>query len=508
MTASPYSAPEIKRNAWYFLAGKAVTAALTFAILLMVVRMLPIVEYGIYVTAVAGIELLIAVAASGFSWTAHRYIPEYRLHAPGLRTEWLVYRLFWLTAGVLAAIGLLLYWKIDAWLGWARLGGYVDVARIALLWLVVEGTWRFIRDAILGPLLLQGRAQICMVIRSGAMLLFLINHAVHGSLDLRQLIWAEVLASLLAMVVATGALRLSLKGLRDLPAKEAWSEPGFPVMALTGGHMLSAQLLALLYSPQILLLIVQRFLGIESAAVFGFMRSLYEQIGRYLPATLLFTVIRPKLVASFVGGGAAREANMNANMAGKISLFVLMPLIAFAGIAGQDVIGILSGNKWPDTGLLFAGFMLVLIPFSQQQLLETLAVVTGNSVLCIRAAGAGLLVPLVLYGLIRAGLGLWAPIIALGVGHLLYNGAIVVGLLNRIGYVGDPVGIGKMLVAAFAAFGIAAVLPITGAPVFEVAVNGVVVACIFLFAAWVAKPFGASERARLNGLFRSRWFVW
>ena len=508
MTAPPYSAPAVKKSARHFLVGKAVTATLTFAILLTVVRLLPIEDYGVYVTAVAGLEFAIALATAGFSWMAHRYIPEFRLCATGFQTRRLIYRLFGLTTGVLVAMALMLLWSLYTWLDWARLDAYEPVARIVILWLVVEGTWRFIRDAVLGPLLLQGLAQVSMVIRSGAMLLFLAERAVSGSLALSDLVWAEVLVSAVAMSVTLGGLWPILAGLNAGSGKVPWSEPGLLSMARTGGHMFFASLLALLYSPQVFLLIVQRQLGTETAAAFGFLRSLYEQMGRYLPATLLFAVIRPKLVASSVGGLGPRDVNENANLAGKLSLFVLMPVIAIAVVAGQDVVGLLSGEKFAPTGYLFAGLMLALIPLSQQQLLETLAVVTGNSTLCVRAAIIGLVMPGILYGLIKAGLGLWAPVIALGAGHVLYNGAIVIGLVRRIDYRGDPLAFGKLMVAAILACAVASMVPATDVLATGVAIRGVVAIGAFLVAAWLLKPFGGSEGDRLNRLLRWRWFVW
>lgn len=508
MTSSPYSAPAVKKSAWHFLVGKALTATLTFTILLAVVRLLPIVEYGVYVTVVAGVEFAIALVTSGLSWIAHRYIPEFRLCASGVQTRRFIHRLLGLTTGILIVIALVLFLGLDGWLGWTRLNSFGGIVRIALLWLVVEGTWRFIRDAVLGPLLLQGLAQIGMVLRSGAMLVFLIGRAWSGSLALPELLWAEVLVSAGAMVVVLWGLWPKLKSLPTGPGAAAWNEPGIPAMARTGRHMFAASLLALLYSPQAFLLIVQRLLGTEMAAIFGFLRSLYDQISRYLPATLLFAVIRPKLVASYVAGQAAREVNTNANIAGKLSLFVLMPLVAFAVVAGQDVVSLLSGLKFASTGYLFAGLTLALIPLSQQQLLETLAVVTGNSVLCVRAAIIGLLMPGILYGLLHLGIGLWAPVVALALGNFLYNGAIVAGLVGRVDYRGDPAGFGKLLVAAVAACAGAALVPVTTIVALDVVLEGIVTIAVFLLAAWVIKPFGELERTRMNRLFPWRWFVW
>ncbi|MDP1535439.1 MAG: oligosaccharide flippase family protein, partial [Rubrivivax sp.] len=67
----------------HFLTGKAVSGMLTLIILLLLVRVLTVEEYGIYVILVAGMELLLAVTSLGLPWTVARYLPEFRLRASG-----------------------------------------------------------------------------------------------------------------------------------------------------------------------------------------------------------------------------------------------------------------------------------------------------------------------------------------------------------------------------------------------------------------------------------------
>jgi hypothetical protein len=254
--------------------------------------------------------------------------------------------------------------------------------------------------------------------------------------------------------------------------------------------------------------LVLRVLGPEAAATFGFLRSLYDQIARHLPATLLFNLIRPKLVASFVGGGGIAELARNANMAGKLSLFALMPFIAFAAVGGANLIDWLSGARFTDTGLLFLGFMLALIPFSQRQLMESLAVATGHSALCPRAAASGLLMPPLMMGLLNFGLGLWAPIIALALGHLLFNLVILFYLARYTGYRPDLVGFYKLIAAAVAGFLVAVWLPPLSPVWLQVLADAAVAMGTFLLMAWLIKPFAERERNRINGLMKQRFFIW
>jgi hypothetical protein len=276
----------------------------------------------------------------------------------------------------------------------------------------------------------------------------------------------------------------------------------------TGLNMYIAYLFTLLYSPQVFLVLVLRVLGTEAAATFGFLRSLYDQIARYLPAALLFNLIRPKLVASFVGGGGMAELAPNANMAGKLSLFALMPLIAFAAVGGAELIDWLSGARFGDTGFLFLGFMLALIPFSQRQLMESVAVATGYSALCPRAAASGLLMLPLMAGLLHFGLGLWAPVIALALGHLLFNLMILISLARRTGYRPDLAGFYKLIAAAVAAFLGAVWLPPLSPLWLQVLADASVAMGAFLLIAWLIKPFAEVERNRINGLMKRQFFIW
>lgn len=508
MSGPAYSGAALKRSAWHFLSGKAVSALLTFLILLWVVRLLPVAEYGVYVTFVAGMELAMVIATFGLPWLAARYVPEFRLHAPGPRLRRLVHSLLGWNAIALAAVAAILALGLEPVLAWADLAPYQVVAQFYLLVLLVEGVGRQARENLLGAMLLQGVAQVSLVARNLAFLALLAAAYLAGPVSLMDVVQAELAASVLGAVLALGGLARHLKATDVLQGKPGWQEPRLAAMWRTAGHMYFSHLLTLLYSPQVFLLFIQRYLGIEAAAVFGFMRTLYEQIARYLPATLLFGLVRPKLVASYVGGGGVDELSRNANIAGKLSLFVLMPLVAVAGVAGQDLIGLLSGNKFSETGFLFLGFMLALIPFSQRQLLETVAVAAGHSRLCTRAAASGLFMLPLMVGLLAAGLSLWAPVITLGLGHLVFNGLVLTGIVRHTGYRPDARGFYKLLAAALAGFLGAIWLPaIQPGWVYLIAV-AVSAAAVFLLVAWWIKPFEEEERTRLNGLLNRRLFIW
>lgn len=508
MSSAPYSGAAVRRSALHFLGGKAVSGAATFALLLWIVRLLPLGEYGIYVTLIAGVELGIPIAALGLYWTAARYVPEFRLHARAERLRALAWRLLRLQAVALMACALCALAFLAPLLAGLQLSAHRNAALCMLLLLLTEGLGRFLRECLLGPLLQQAVVQASLLSRGLLQLGLVALLVATGQMSLLAIMLAELVASALALAVAFVGLLRVLRGLAALPGKPGWAEPDAGQMWRAALQMYAAHLMTLLYSPQAFTLLLQRGLGPEAVAVFGFLRTLHDQLARYLPATLLFSVIRPKLMASYVGGGGMRELAANANLVGKLSLFVLMPFVVLAAVDGQAIVAVLSGGKFPQTGWLLFGFMVALLPFSQRQLLETVAVASGSSAWCMPAAASGVLMLPLMLGMLSLGFGLWAPVAALCIGHLLFNGIVLVGVAHAAGYRGDGAGAVKLFLAGGAGF-----LASAGLHRISPALDGFVArSClallVFLLAAWWLKPFAAQERERINQPLRRRLFVW
>lgn len=508
MNGEPYSGTALKRSAWHFLSGRAASAVLTFIILLWVVRLLPVAEYGAYVTLVAALELAIAISTMGLPWMASRYLPEYRLHASGAILIRYVRQLMTLLGSVMVLTALLLLVNLKWLLTTVDMSPYEDAARLYLLMLIAEGFGRHLRESALGPLLKQGIAQVSLVMRNLVLLLMLGLMSVAHPVHLRDVVMAELMAATIAAAIALVGLTHYLRQHHDLKGESGWTEPAWPDMWHTARHMYFSQMITLAYSTQVFLILIRRYLGVEATAAFGFLRSLYEQVSRYLPATLLFSLIRPKLVASYVGQGGIEGLSRNANLAGKLSLFVLMPLVVFVGLGGQELIKLLAGGKFPHTeGYLF-GLMLALIPFSQRQIVETVAVTSGLSQLCTVAATLGVLMLPLTYVLLEAGLGLWAPIIGMGAGNLLFNVVILIGIGRLMPYRPDMIGFTKLMLASLTTYLFARFIPVPGSGWSDLMSLAAFTLAIYLIASYLIRPFAQAERDRLNRHLTRGLFVW
>jgi len=505
MNKGVYGAPALKRAAWQFLTGKALSAVLTFIILLWLVRLLPLAEYGAYLVLIAGTELGFALAGLGLPWLAARYLPDYRLHAAGSALSRLCRRLILWQMLAFVVLAIVIAAMLNVYLAWADLSAHRTAALFALALLASEGLARFLREGLMAPLMLQAQARLSLVLRQLVLLTVIAALAFAGQAELVWILAAEAFASILGLFIAGFAIKRHLHKLRDQVAEPGWQEPRLVEQWRIALRMHAAHIVTLAYGPQVFLNLVQRALGAEAAALFGFLRLLTDQVSRYLPALLLFTVLRPKLMASHLQGGMVALA-WQVNLVGKLSLFVLLPIIVLVALVGDTLVALLSGSKFTEGGAYFLGLLLALLPFSQRQLIETVAVAEGRAGLCTLGAVVGLLALPLMLVLLDMGFGLWAPVLAILFGQFGFNSTVLYGLV-RHGYQADWRGAAKLGASAFLAWLVAKwVLLIDSSVVFLVAacLLGTVV---FLALAWRTQAFSVLERQRLDGLLGRRLFA-
>ncbi|WP_333877285.1 hypothetical protein [Methylobacter sp.] len=452
MNALPYSGAALKVSAVHFFIGKGASGLLNLGILLWLVRLLPVAEYGVYVSLQAGMLLALAVTSLGLPWMAARYLPEFRLYASGKQLTRFVWQVVALICLFAVAGALLLFVAMPWLLEILNFTQQTDVARLYLLVLVIEGLRLNLQECILEPLLQQGQTQFSQVVRNLILLLCLGIVANQGTVHLNHVVLAELAGSFLGAAVALRGMHRYLCAHRKLSGKDGWQPPNWSEMWRTMRHMYISLIVTLTYSPSALIFLVQRFLGVEITALFGFLLNLYGQICRYLPAFLLFGLIRPKLMASYVGEGGMAQLAYNANFMGKISLFVLMPILVFVWLSGGELLSLLSGGKFTQSGYYLGGLLLTLIPFSQRQILETVAVACGQSHLCFWGSVLGALILPPVYLLLEAGHSLWIPILAIIASQILFNATLTVAMGFTTTYRPDVVGNFKLIAAALVGF--------------------------------------------------------
>jgi O-antigen/teichoic acid export membrane protein len=541
MSAAPYSGVEIKRSMAHFFVGKLASGLLNIIIVFWLVRLLALKDYGAYVTLGAGMDMALALTTLGLPWVAARYLPEFRLHANGRELARFIWQVITLAFLFTFAGALLLFVAMPWLLALIELGYLVDVARLYLLVLIMESLRQNLQESILAPLLLQGQAQLSQVVYNLALLLCLGVVALQDAVHLHDVVLAELAGSVLGTIASLRGVVRYLRVHSNLPGKDGWRPQNWSKMWHTALHMYFSHLITLTYAQPVYVFLIQRYLGVESTALFGFLTNLFRLICRYLPASLLFGLIRPKLMASYLGGGMTQLMS-NANFVGKLSLFVLMPILVFVWLTGNDLVNLLSNGKFTQSGYYLGVWLLALIPFSQRQILESVAVVCGQSRLCFWGSTLGVLGLPLAYWLFESGLGLWSPIIAMIMSQMIYNVTIIVTMGLTTTYRPDSVGVFKLVTAALMGLVLGFFVKISWAGPFQLRANdfvglleniqtivseflaqqnpaqingwlywaimAVLAFVPYLLASYFFKPFRVEERARLNFLLNRNFFVW
>ncbi|OQY70330.1 MAG: hypothetical protein B6D47_07690 [Rhodocyclaceae bacterium UTPRO2] len=508
MTRDLYGGPILKRAMWHFLTGKIASAALTFVILLWLVRLLPLSDYGAYVVLIANAELGYAIAALGLPWVSTRFIPEYRLNGSGLDLAKMCYRLVRWQVLALICLALLIWASLDIYLAWSGLLSQRNAALLALALLIVEGLARFEREGLLSPLMLQSENRSSLVVRQASLLALIAVLHFSGLGTLDMVIASECIAALLGLATAHFFLTRNLSELLHVESKTDWQAPDQAAQWRIAFRMHAARIITLASSPQVFLNIIQRTVGAEATALFGFLHNLYVQITNYLPATLFFTVFRPKLIADYVKGGMQPLAH-SVNLLGKLSLFVLMLLILLTSIGGDLFVALLSGGKIEKGGALLLGLLVVLIPFSQRLLIETVAVTLERAGLCLFGSSLALFALPLMVWLLQMDFGLWSAVIAMLASQMVFNAAVINGI-SRDGYRADWVGSAKLVFTTFFAWVASDWIAGVGREhdSLRTGLACLIAIAAYLSVAWMIKPFTDSERKRINEMAGRCIFVW
>lgn len=430
-----YSAARIRQGVLHFLVGKVGSALLTFVGFLLVARLLQPADYGRYVTLIALVELGMNLASLGMDWVSTRYVPAYRVKAGGRALSRFILQLVGVqvlalavAAGLLAAAAPWLTKLLD-------MGDVVPALRLYALYLLVEGLCRVLRDQMLAQLLLQGRAQLALLLRHlvwvGLALALWVNQGVATLWTVAAL---ELAAASVGMLAATAGLGLALRqAVREGGGAAAdWQAPTMAELRHLAANSYLGLLLNIPARPQVITLLVSRLAGLEAAALYGFARSLADQVLRFLPAELLLGFLRPAMVARYVQSGRFDELNQQTNTLLVLSLLVLAPLLALVIGRGDLLVQVLGAGRFDGSGVLLALMLLAAALFSHRRMLEFVANTVGRPQAISQASVLLLAVPAVVVALLIIGWPVWTvPTAALLFEYLF--GVLAILLLRRAG---------------------------------------------------------------------------
>jgi O-antigen/teichoic acid export membrane protein len=510
-TNHPYSAYQVRKSLIHFIFGKGATAIIGIALLLFVVRALPVNDYGIYIALLAVLEITQLASNLGLFAAAYRYVPELRSQNKGAALHSLLLRLSALRLlTLIAAVAImgLLSTPIVALL---NIKTYEQVFVLYGMVIVSEGFARYL-DILFDSLLLQKYSQIASLIRNGLRLigLVILMACVVGDISLINWVKVELSASCIgaitsALILFTYSFNLKKKS----PGLKGESVKPNKYLVFAGPSYL-AQLIGLAYGPETTKLILTKISGVLQVGAFGFAASFSAMLQRYLPVFLLLGLVRPLFVSTHNLADRNMRLNQLANIVLKLNLFVLFPLIAFMLASGDQLASLLSGGKFPDAGS-FLVILMVLLVF------QTWHAVLGLVTLALEDGTSGL------YGTVLGLLGLFAGVaflpkfgayslcVGLIISEMMWCGYVLLSLYKKgMKIKNDWLGTGKIFIFSLVALLVAELSQqLFQAPqLLAICSDLIIIGVVFTYLAYRIKPFTNDERNLINKILPRPVFVW
>lgn len=342
------------------LVGRPISAIGGILVLILLSRHTPADQYGVYFAIWALIEIAILSSNCGLLHAVYRYISA-RVTADGLIIPvgpvWPI--LAWRCLTLLLA-GFFIYILPP---GVAQLFNLDAAEHYALFIAAIigcEGIARFI-EAIFDSMLCQGYSQLTLISRTffrllgiGYILIFTPEFSLHN------IIVSEFIATCIG---ATLGLLLLIRLYHKRGKTEAAPpSPGFARMTRFALPAFIAQVLGIVYGPDMLKLVLSGGSGVQELAIFGFAYSIAAVVQRYIPANLLAGVFRPLFVAAAKKDNADKVLLELLTICIKINWIFVAPLLCAAYFFGDPVLQLISAGNYSQAGSVITVIIAGLFP--------------------------------------------------------------------------------------------------------------------------------------------------
>lgn len=486
MTSHPYGVARFRRAIYQMIGGRITQAAGNAILLLVLVRLLPVTDYGAYMLLIGLSEMMWHLASFGILSVGQRYLPQMISTLSISKLHRFVLTLALLQMGILSVVtfGLWKYWPVvSPWMGMSTVQAMATKSGLLLFFLVPA--FRFISD-MQESLLEQGKAQIARALMPiGHVAVIGLLTAFGVSLNLSNIIMLYVAVTAFCLVLSWILLHHSLGSLHN---SNADGEIPVREMLHFAWHMAFVDLNGSTASPGAIRLALAHSLGVYESGLFSFLQSLRRLVERYMPSTLLRGIIRPVLLARAYAPGGMSVVEAGTGFLMKINLLIIAAGSVVIAVGGDELVSWISGGKFPHAGLTLLLMFLALAVTSQRSIIEMLMQITGHTA-TLRATS--LLQPAALLVLwLYAGHGLNVAVLIIAGGTAISNWiAMFVLIRSTGGYHMDWRGLMATVVPAGLVIGSGILLRSIVHPVAATAISLV----LFALLLWVVKPFNSQE---------------
>ncbi|MGI2324472.1 MULTISPECIES: lipopolysaccharide biosynthesis protein [unclassified Methylococcus] len=493
-SGNPYGGVALRRGALAYLAGRAVSALLTFSAFTLAARVLPLDAYGTYMAALAAMETGLAFSTPGLDWVTARILPEYRMHAAGRAIVSIICRLAGIQMAFYSCAGMMLYFDAEQVASLLRMEAAAPVLSLAGAVLAVEGFGRLYREQMLGALMRQGAAQSAQVVRSGTLAFLLASDWFAGrEIAALDAVRYELMAACGSTALGAVLLLRETWSLRHRVAPSGdWTPPRRKQLFKLAVNTYVSYLLAFAYGSQMLTLIVARILGADAAAVFGFSTNFSDQVRRYLPTDLLRSVIQPTLIAFFSRRRDFGGFMLRVGLWFKSSMVLLMPVVLYFIVFGGMGATLVGGERFQEAGSVIALMLVGTALTILRRVVELSCNVVLATDLYVRWGFWLLAVPAVAVFLLTSGGSLTELIVLIIAAEAFFNFGIILALRRR-GYPFELAWGGMLRLAAWYGVGVGAL--VWSGPLIRFDMPTSIAVCLLLgvVGTLVAKPLSAAE---------------
>lgn len=361
-----YSGQRFRKALQHFLLGRVAQAVAYFALTLWLVRILSPSDYGAYMVLWGMVEMLMPLSSLGMIEGIRRFLPELAARgAPGVLRQFV----FWMTLIrftilIIFSTIIIAFWsQITVWLGFSPIQQSSTILSAGLIITVIG--FRYTVE-MLECLLEQRWSQAMQAFMPIGRIVGVALLTTTGALTLEKLFYIDLIISSSCFLLAEFFL---IRKLRNLPGIGDY-HVSVREIATFIWHMMGTSLLWTTAGPGALRMIVARVLGLEAAGMFAFLQQLQAIIGRYLPANLLYNIIRPILISRYTAGEIGVVSRVSA-LLWKINLLIIAICVASVALAGDPLLAFISGDRFIDAGTIMLVMLLSLGAAGQSQLINS-----------------------------------------------------------------------------------------------------------------------------------------
>ncbi len=378
MGKDTYGESRLKRALVHFVGGRAAQAVARAGLILVLVRVLNVRDYGVYMLIVGLSEMMLQVASFGVLPVAQRFLPQ-------VITTLDIKGLFRFVRSIIAIqLAVLCLMALGISSGWTRitpLFGFspeqIHATQYAVILFLLVPAFRFSAE-MLEALLEQGRAQMARALMPlGRMIGILILIGIGMKLNLSILVAIDIIVTLICLAAGYRLLYTSLvaqqatgSDIGELPVRQ---------MIEFAWHMAAVDFLGSLKQPGAIRMALANTLGVVDSGLFAFLQSLERLVSRYLPGTLLRGIVRPMLLSRAFEPGGISIVEAGTGLLMKTNLLIVIAGCVVIAVGGDELVSLVSGGKFRHAGLTLLLMYLVMGITSQRLIIEMVMQITGHT---------------------------------------------------------------------------------------------------------------------------------